>query len=307
MHNCLLPAIDRAAVVQNRLKVLNRMPAVRLLNIDQSVFTRMNDTLDTLRLLGHATMKFAATESRQFDAFAPWLQKTLQCANGETRSTTGEYLIDKLADADLLQILPYITGALNESKLEVLLASASIDMVKMVAKDAPVMVKDDITDLMIKHRDNTLPKDTKHSPEIDILFHGLRWRAHVERVIEAVQKEFMQSVKKQQQPSQTQLSRIMDIRSERRIQSSDSMPGKVDQDVIFTAGAVAGMNNTSKSPVSAPLDHLSDTKSDHLVVVNYSRSWAGVCSHDHYLRPRKPHADLLRRFQFPPRAPPHSK
>jgi len=248
MHNCLLPAIDRAAVVQNRLKVLNRMSAVRLLNVDQSVFARMNDTLDTLRLLGHATMQFAATESRQFDAFAPWLEKTLKYANAETHSATGELLIEKLADADLLQILPYITGALSESKLEVLLMSSSPDMVKMVAKDAPVMVKDELTQLMIEHRDDVLPKGTK---EIDFLRHGLRWQAHVERVIEAVQNEFMQSVKKQQLPSQNQLSQMRDIRSERRVQSLTSMSTKVDQDVIYTAGTVVGTSDTSKFLVYA--------------------------------------------------------
>jgi len=219
------------------------MPAVRLLNVDQSVFVHMNDTLDTLRLLGHATMQFAAIESRQFDAFAPWLQLTLQYANAETHSATGEELIEKLADADLLQILPYITGALSESKLEVLLMSSSPDIVKMVAKDAPVMVKDELTQLMIEHRDDILPKGTK---QIDFLSHGLRWQAHVERVIEAVQKKFMQSVKKQQQPSQQQLSRIRDMRSERRTRIPTSMAGTAGQDVIFTAAAVAGMSDTSE-------------------------------------------------------------
>jgi len=264
MHNCLLPAIDRAAVVQNRLKVLNRMPAVRLLNVDQTVFTRMSDTLDTLRLLGHATMQFSATESRQFDAFAPWLRNTLQYANAEPHSATATELIEKLANADFLQILPYITGALGESKLEGLLTSTSLDMVKMVAKQAQVMTKDELTELMIKHRDDALPKGTRLTPEVDFLFDALRWRTGVESVIETVRKDFMSSIKKEGHPTQHQLSEVRDIRAVRRTDHVEGTAGRTASNVTYTAGVIAGTSDTCESSFSALSLAFTHTRSGRL-------------------------------------------
>jgi len=307
MHNCLLPAIDRAAVVQNRLKVLNRMPAVRLLNVDQTVFTRMSDTLDTLRLFGHATMQFAATESRQFDAFAPWLQNTLQYANAEIHSATATELIEKLANADFLQILPYISEALEYSKLEGLLTSSSLEAMQMVAKEAPVMVKDDIAEFMINSRDGAHPDGTITPREINFLFQGLRWRASVENVLGAVQKEFMHSIKKQEYPSQYQLSQMRDMRSERKTQTSTSKTGNVGQFVTYTAGVVTGTSDTRMSSNSACLVGFSDTRSDHLLVVEYDRRYADTCSYNHYLHGRKYHTNTFRRLQLHPRGSPQSR
>lgn len=234
------------------------MADVRLLNVDQEVFARLSNTLDTLRLLGHATMSFAATESRQFDAFASWLQNTLHYANTEPDSATAKELTEKLANADFLQILPYLTGALDRSKLEEILASTSIDMVKMVAKGHQVWPTDSVADELIKLRDEVLPRGIQSTSQDDFLFQALQWRSGVEKVIDSVQEKFTHSIRKEQYSPLDQLSRVRDVRSERRTHNATpknktsvaSMTKNTTEDMISIASMLAGTSGTGKTSIT---------------------------------------------------------
>lgn len=218
MHNCFLPAIDRVAVVSNRLRVLNRMSNVTLLNIDKHVVDLMSNNVDALRLLGHAVLHHAATESRQFSAFAPWLSNMIQFANAEPGGATAKELGDKLAHADFAQILPYMVGPLQNSKLEELIGTNSEDVVKTAVSGLTIAM-DDVKRAALehKHKEPRSAKSTTNN-EIDLLFFAIQWSNALAGVIQCATTVFKKSVKiEHQRLIGSSLSSMKDIKIVREV------------------------------------------------------------------------------------------
>jgi hypothetical protein len=190
VHNCLLPALDRLGIITNRLLVLNNTPEIVLLHEADSIIAQITTSTNTLRLLGHAVLQYAAGETKQFGSFSDWLSLTVDYAMLEVGGDRSDEIFEKLTNTDYLSILPYITGALTSSRLEALLGSATQDIKVKIADKKGVYDMSLVRAALSTYRGAAVNPASSGAESLDLLFHALRLDEGIRQVLSSVTSEF---------------------------------------------------------------------------------------------------------------------
>ena len=87
------------------------------LDLETSELDHIFDTISCLQLLCHTLLIYAGTELRQFTAFSSWLRQEIETQATDPLSTTAEESLDKDVMPDYHQILEYVQGPMQHSRL----------------------------------------------------------------------------------------------------------------------------------------------------------------------------------------------
>ena len=122
MHENLLPALLRFSIVVSRLRGLSKFEESRVaLDLETSELDLVFDTISCLQLLCHTILIYTGQELRQFSAFSSWLRQEIETQATDPLSSTAEENADKDMMPNYHQILEYVQGAMQHSKLYELL------------------------------------------------------------------------------------------------------------------------------------------------------------------------------------------
>lgn len=152
VHGYLLPAIDRASVNASRLRALSRTPDIPMFDVDETLLSRILQDLDILRLLGHSILTHAGNEMRQFKVFSDWLATQVKLLGAEAGSPTATEAAEKAAGVDYAQLLPYITGPLTKSQLNIFLGRTTDSIRKALRRIKYPRDKKIIVRMLDRHR-----------------------------------------------------------------------------------------------------------------------------------------------------------
>ncbi|KAK5139652.1 hypothetical protein LTR04_003428 [Oleoguttula sp. CCFEE 6159] len=163
----LLPALERCTIVASTLRGLAIHHGLNeRFNIPAENFTQILDRICKLRIVAHSILVYAGYEGRQFSAFSKWLRFQIDMQVTEPGSIAAEETAEQEAGIDYIQVLAYVEGALNHSKLDPFLTQ---DLA-----GGPPSLEDvkDIKDSLEKHRmgmpfDNALLATTSSAMELD--------------------------------------------------------------------------------------------------------------------------------------------
>ncbi|KAK5194780.1 hypothetical protein LTR16_007026 [Cryomyces antarcticus] len=163
----LLPALERCTIVASTLRGLAIHHGLNeRFNIPAENFTQILDRICKLRIVAHSILVYAGYEGRQFSAFSKWLRFQIDMQVTEPGSIAAEETAEQEAGIDYIQVLAYVEGALNHSKLDPFLTQ---DLA-----GGPPSLEDvkDIKDSLEKHRmgmpfDNALLATTNSAMELD--------------------------------------------------------------------------------------------------------------------------------------------
>jgi anaphase-promoting complex subunit 4 len=119
LHENLLPALDRCAVVISRLRGLAKYhEAGWIFNTPVTEFTALLEHLEKLRLLGHTALLYANDEKRSFQFFSKWLRYEIDFEATEPGGQSRAEMEAKDPGVDIGIVLDYIRYGLTKSDLE---------------------------------------------------------------------------------------------------------------------------------------------------------------------------------------------
>ena len=250
VHNCLLPAVDRAAVVCHRLSVMNRMTEVDLLHGMHTEISRLVDSLDALRLFGHAVMHHAATESRQFDEFATWMTRTVEFAIAEPGGTSAGEIAEKLSNTDLHKVLSYISGGLKNSKLQALLGSPSAEVLHAVEADAEIPMEI-LEAYLLQHKHST---SSPGGAEIDLMYHAVGLYRVAQEVTSTVNRNFLATIEIISHPVASSQTLVSEVRDMRMVWDEHGTPHPRMVTYVATTSPDGSGQSGKQDPVTVPED-----------------------------------------------------
>lgn len=115
VHECLLPAIERAEVIISRLYGLaSYTPAAQTLGLDVRRIEQVRDALDCLTLLGEKLLLRVGKELRAFEKFIRWLKLEVEILSAEEGGQTWEELCEGREGVDVAGVLVFISGSIGE-------------------------------------------------------------------------------------------------------------------------------------------------------------------------------------------------
>jgi anaphase-promoting complex subunit 4 len=118
-HECLLPALERCAIILSRLIGISKFHKLsHVLGLETCALREIVDTIDCLHLLSHKILIYSSQELRGFLAFSKWLRHEIDVQSAEPMSQTLEELMEKSDLIDHGQTLSYIQEALTKSALQ---------------------------------------------------------------------------------------------------------------------------------------------------------------------------------------------
>ncbi|TKA59838.1 hypothetical protein B0A49_11528 [Cryomyces minteri] len=163
----LLPALERCTIVASTLRGLAVHHGLNeRFNIPAENFTQILDRVHILRIVAHSILVYAGDEGRQFSAFSKWLRFQIDMQVTEPGSIAAEETAEQEAGIDYIQVLAYVEGALNHSKLDPFLTQ------DLAGEPSSLGSVKDIGDTLDKHRmgvpvDNALLATTNSALELD--------------------------------------------------------------------------------------------------------------------------------------------
>ncbi|KAF2124778.1 hypothetical protein P153DRAFT_350031, partial [Dothidotthia symphoricarpi CBS 119687] len=118
VHENLIPAIDRCAIVISRLRGLAQFhDRDWIFSCPITDFTALVETLKSMRLLAHTVLLYAADEKRQFHAFSKWLRFCIDYEATEPESQSRAEMEMRDPGVDIGMVLEYIRYGLTKSSL----------------------------------------------------------------------------------------------------------------------------------------------------------------------------------------------
>lgn len=166
VHENLLPALERCAVILSRLRGLAQFhDDGDDVGFSAAQVTRILDVVGCLHLVGHGILAHVMDELDHFAAFSGWLRFTID----RLASGTGDELGDKEATMDNSKVLAYIERYLTDSPLAVFLDPASGDdcaAARDRCEDGPSLLP--MLDERLRRRDQGPPGTTALS-HVDFL------------------------------------------------------------------------------------------------------------------------------------------
>jgi anaphase-promoting complex subunit 4 len=117
-HENLLPALDRCSIILSGLQGLAQYHEhSTVFNVPLSSFGVILDIVRCMRLLGHQILVYANEEQRQFSTFSKWLRHEIDIQATDPNSASAGETAEQDMGTDYTQLLAYIQGAMEESKL----------------------------------------------------------------------------------------------------------------------------------------------------------------------------------------------
>lgn len=118
IHECLIPAVERAQVIVSRLFGLaSYAPAAQALGLDVPRIERVRDMLDCLNLLGEKLLLRVGKEHRAFEKFIRWLKLEVEIQSAEEGGQTWQELCEGRDSIDVVGVLGFIGGTIGERKI----------------------------------------------------------------------------------------------------------------------------------------------------------------------------------------------
>jgi anaphase-promoting complex subunit 4 len=120
LHENLLPAIDRCAIILSRLRGLAKYhdeSSGWIFNTPVTTFTSLLTLLKNLRLLAHTTLLYASDEKRHFASFSKWLRYEIDFEATEPDSQSRAEMEGRDPGVDVSVVLDYIRYGLMKSDL----------------------------------------------------------------------------------------------------------------------------------------------------------------------------------------------
>ncbi|KAF2423806.1 hypothetical protein EJ08DRAFT_700920 [Tothia fuscella] len=139
----LLPALDRCSIILSNLQGLAQYHEHSpVFNVPVESFTQILQIIRCMRLLTHQLLIHANREFRQFGIFMKWLKHEIDVQATDPNSASAEETAEKDPGVDYAQLLAYVQGPLEESKVDAFL-KWGYD-VATVGMDGEVAVYDDV-------------------------------------------------------------------------------------------------------------------------------------------------------------------
>ncbi|KAL7811159.1 anaphase-promoting complex, cyclosome, subunit 4 domain-containing protein [Trichoderma gracile] len=129
VHQHLLPALERCAIILSRLRGLARFHIDREdIGLSVPALNRVLDVVSCLTLVGHKVLVHTMDELQHFSAFSAWLRFQIdQLAAGASGTASNDELTEKEAMMDHTKVLTYIERYLTNSPLDIFLDDISKD------------------------------------------------------------------------------------------------------------------------------------------------------------------------------------
>jgi anaphase-promoting complex subunit 4 len=135
-HECLLPALERCAVLLSRLQGLSKFQnSGQLLGLGTTQIVDCLALVDCLNLLGHQLLLQSGRELRQFICFAKWLRQEIDLQAADPTSSSADDNLERNENTDYAQVLDYIQGAMTKSVLLKFFEVSPADSVLRLATD----------------------------------------------------------------------------------------------------------------------------------------------------------------------------
>jgi len=229
---------------------MNRMTEVDLLSDKSAEMSRLVDSLDALRLFGHAVMHHAATESRQFDEFATWMTRTVEFAMAEPGGTSAGEIAEKLSNTDLHKVLSYISGGLNNSKLQALLGSPSADVLHAVEVGAEIPMEK-LKAYLLQHKHST---SSPGGAEIDLMCHAVGLYRVAQEMISTVNRKFQATIEIIAHPVACSQALVSEVRDMRMVWDEHGTPYPQMVTYVATISPDGSGRSGKQKPVTVPKD-----------------------------------------------------
>ncbi|KAJ4988520.1 anaphase-promoting complex component Cut20/Apc4 [Stagonosporopsis vannaccii] len=157
LHENLIPALDRTAVVISRLRGLAMYhDADWIFSSPATEFTSLLDTLKNMRLLTHTALVYVADEKKQFAAFSRWLRFVIDFEMTEPDSESRAEMERRDSGVDISLVLEYVRHGLQQSNLQ------------------PYLIQEVMLESEDKARERASYEDTKKA--IEVYEEGQKWR-----------------------------------------------------------------------------------------------------------------------------------
>ncbi|KAH6644580.1 anaphase-promoting complex, cyclosome, subunit 4-domain-containing protein [Boeremia exigua] len=157
VHENLIPALDRAAIVISRLRGLAMYHDTDwIFSNPATEFTSLLETLKNMRLLAHTVLVYVADEKRQFAAFSRWMRFVIDFETTEPDSESRAEMESRDSGVDINLVLEYVRHGLQQSSLH------------------PYLMPDVMLEAGDKARERASYEDTKKA--ISVFEDGARWR-----------------------------------------------------------------------------------------------------------------------------------
>ena len=157
VHENLIPALDRTAVVISRLRGLAMYHDTDwIFSSPATEFTSLLDTLKNMRLLAHTVLLHAGDQKRQFAAFSKWLRFVIDFEATEPDSQSRAEMEGRDSGVDISLVLEYVRHGLQQSSL------------------LPYLTLETMLDEEDKAKDEASYEDTRKA--IEVSDEGLKWR-----------------------------------------------------------------------------------------------------------------------------------
>lgn len=118
VHENLIPALDRTAMVISRLRGLAMYHDTDwIFSSPVTEFTSLLDTLKNMRLLAHTVLAYVADEKRQFAAFSRWLRFAIDFETTEPDSESRTEMEKRDSGVDISLVLEYVRHGLHQSSM----------------------------------------------------------------------------------------------------------------------------------------------------------------------------------------------
>lgn len=157
VHENLIPALDRTAVVISRLRGLAMYHDTDwIFSSPATEFTSLLDTLENMRLLAHTVLLHAGDEKRQFAAFSKWLRFVIDFEATEPDSQSRAEMEGRDSGVDISLVLEYVRHGLQQSSL------------------LPYLTPEIMLEEEDKAKDEASYEDTRKA--IEVFDEGLKWR-----------------------------------------------------------------------------------------------------------------------------------
>ena len=118
IHECLLPALQRMAVLISRLRGLSKFQSSSLaLGLNTQELDDILDTNQSLQLLSHHLLITTTTEFRQYSAFSAWFHKEIDVQSSEHGLSGLHDSVERESSINHAATLQYIQNAMCQSRL----------------------------------------------------------------------------------------------------------------------------------------------------------------------------------------------
>ncbi|KAL9616781.1 MAG: hypothetical protein Q9160_008378 [Pyrenula sp. 1 TL-2023] len=118
IHECLIPAVERAQVIVSRLFGLaSYVPAAQALGLNVQRIERVRDMLDCVNLLGEKLLLRVGKEHRAFEKFIRWLKLEVEIQSAEEGGQTWQELCEGRDSIDIVGVLGFISGTIGERNI----------------------------------------------------------------------------------------------------------------------------------------------------------------------------------------------